>query len=154
MVASHSAFIGSIPEYYDRYLGPLIFEEYGADLARRVSAPHGGTVLETAAGTGIAARHLRNILSKDVRIIVTDLNEPMLEFAKRKFDSQDNSEFQPADATHLLFSNASYDAVVCQFSLMSFPDKSAAIQETARVLHPGGEFVFNLWYSFENNHLI
>ena len=154
MVASHSAFIGSIPQYYDEYLGPLIFEEYSADLARRVSVPSGGTVLETAAGTGIATRHLRNTLPKDVRIVATDLNEPMLEFAKRKFDSHDNIEFQPADATRLLFSNASFDAVVCQFSLMFFPDKLAAIQEAARVLRPGGAFVFNLWDSFQHNHLI
>lgn len=154
MAGSHTAFIGSIPQYYDQYLGPLIFEEYGTDLARRVSAPPGGTVLETAAGTGIATRHLRNALPKDVRIVATDLNEPMLEFAKLKFDSHDNIEFQPADATRLPFSNATFDAVVCQFSLMFFHDKPAAIQEVARVLIPGGTFVFSLWDSYAHNHLI
>ncbi len=80
MTASRAAFIGSIPEYYDQYLGPLIFEEYSADLARRVSVPPGGRVLETAAGTGIATRHLRNALPKDVRIVVTDLSETMLTY--------------------------------------------------------------------------
>jgi hypothetical protein len=60
--ASHAAFIGSIPEYYDQYLGPLMFEEYGAEVARRVSVTPGGAVLETAAGTGIATHHLRNTL--------------------------------------------------------------------------------------------
>jgi len=154
MAASYTAFIGSIPHYYDQYLGPLIFEEYGADLARRVSVPPGGAVLETAAGTGIATRHLCNTLSKDVRIVATDLNEPMLELAKRKFDSRDNIEFQPADATRLPFSNASFDAVICQFSLMFFPDKFATVQETARVLKPGGIFVFSLWDSSEHNHLV
>lgn len=154
MTASRAAFIGSIPEYYDQYLGPLIFEEYGADLARRVSVPPGGRVLETAAGTGIATRHLRNALPKDVRIVVTDLNEPMLEFAKRKLDSQANMEFQPADATQLAFADASFDAVVCQFSLMFFPDKPTAIQEVARVLKPDGTFVFSLWDSYAHNHLI
>lgn len=154
MSDSHMAFIGSIPQYYDQYLGPLIFEEYGADLARRVSVPYGGTVLETAAGTGIATRHLRNILPKDVRIVVTDLNEPMLQFAKHKFDSHDNIEFQPADATQLSFSNASFDAVMCQFSFMFFPNKLSAMQEVARVLKPGGIFVFNLWDSYTHNHLI
>ena len=154
MADSHTAFIGSIPQYYDQYLGPLIFEEYGADLARCVSAPPGGTVLETAAGTGIGTRHLRNALPKDVQIVVTDLNEPMLEFAKRKFDPHDNMEFQPADATGLSFPNASFDAVVCLFSLMFFDDKPAAIQEVARVLKPGGTFVFSLWDSYAHNHLI
>lgn len=154
MAASHTAFIGSIPHYYDHYLGPLIFEEYGADLARRVSVPPGGIVLETAAGTGIATRHLRTALPKDVQMIVTDLNEPMLKIAKRKFDSRSNMEFQSVDATRLSFSNATFDAVVCQFSLMFFPDKPAAIQEVARVLKPGGIFVFSLWDSYTHNHLI
>ena len=154
MTASHAAFIGSIPEYYDQYLGPLIFEEYGADLARRVSVPLGGTVLETAAGTGIVTRHLRNALPPEVRLVVTDLNEPMLECAKRKFDPQANLEFQPADATQLAFADASFDAVVCQFSLMFFLNKTTALQEVARVLKPGGTFVFSLWDSYAHNHLI
>lgn len=154
MVDSHTAFIGSIPHYYDHYLGPLIFEAYGADLAERVAVPPGGVVLETAAGTGIASRHLRSRLPKDVRLMVTDLNEPMLAFAKLKFDVQDNIAFQATDATRLPFPKASFDAVVCQFSLMFFPDKLTALQEAARVLKPNGTFVFNLWDSFEHNHLI
>lgn len=111
-------------------------------------------MLETAAGTGIATRHLRNMLPIDVQIVVTDLNEPMLKYAKSKFPSGTNIDFQSVDATRLSFSNASFDAVVCQFSLMFFADKSAAIQEVARVLKPGGVFVFSLWDSYAHNHLI
>ena len=154
MADSHTAFIGSIPEYYDKYLGPLIFEEYALDLARRVSVPAGGTVLETAAGTGIATRHLRDILPQDVKIVVTDLNESMLEYSKLKFNAHHNLEFQPADAVDLSFPSALFDAVVCQFSLMFFPDKQAALKEVARVLKPGGVFVFNIWDSYEHNHFI
>jgi len=154
MVDSHTAFIGSIPENYDQYLGPLIFEEYAIDLARQVSVPAGGTVLETAAGTGIATRHLRNVLPQDVKIVVTDLNESMLEYAKRKFNAHHNLEFQPADATDLSFPPAFFDAVVCQFSLMFFPDKQAALKEVVRVLKPEGVFIFNIWDSYEHNHLI
>lgn len=154
MVDSHTAFIGSIPEHYDQYLGPLIFEEYALDLARRVSVPAGGTVLETAAGTGIATRQLRNVLPQDVKIVVTDLNEAMLEHAKRKFNTHHNLEFQTADATNLSLPLAFFDAVVCQFSLMFFPDKQSALKEVVRVLKPEGVFVFNIWDSYEHNHLI
>ncbi len=154
MTDSHTAFIGSIPEYYDQYLGPLIFQDYAIDLARRVSVPRGGTVLETAAGTGIATRSLRKALRKDVCMVVADLNKPMLEIARRKFRSTSSMDFQSSDATHLAFADASFDAVVCQFSLMFFPDKAAAIQEAARVLKPGGIFVFSLWDSYEHNDLI
>jgi ubiquinone/menaquinone biosynthesis C-methylase UbiE len=78
----------------------------------------------------------------------------MLASAKRKCDPQANLEFQPADATQLGFADASFDAVVSQFSLMFFPDKAAALQEAARVLKPGGTFVFSLWDSYAHNHLI
>jgi len=54
MSDSHSAFIGEMPRNYDKYLGPLIFSEYAEDLAKRVSVPSGGVLLETAAGTGMA----------------------------------------------------------------------------------------------------
>ncbi len=48
----------SVPENYDRYLVPLIFDDYAADLAARVGVRAGGAVLETACGTGTVTRHL------------------------------------------------------------------------------------------------
>ena len=77
MTDSYSAFVGTIPENYDRYFVPLIFEAYAKDLAGRVSVPSGGAVLETAAGTGVATRHLRNALPTDINLVATDLNEEM-----------------------------------------------------------------------------
>jgi len=154
MTVAHAAFIGSMPEYYDQYLSPLIFEEYGADLARRLSVAPGGVVLEIAAGTGIATRHLRKGLPPEVRLVVTDLSQPMLACAKCKFDPLANMEYQLADARQLAFADASFDAVVCQLSLMFFPDKATTLQEVARVLKPGGTFVFSLWDSYAHNDLI
>jgi SAM-dependent methyltransferase len=153
MADSHTAFIGSIPEYYDQYLGPILFEEYALDLARRISVPAGGTVLEIAAGTGIATRHIRNILSQDVQFSVTDLNESMLEYSMQKFNGRNNMGFQAADAAKLSFPATSFDSVLCQFSLMFFPDKLSVLDEVVRVLKPGGVFVFNIWDSYEHNHL-
>lgn len=154
MIDSDTAFIGSIPEYYDQYFGPIIFEQYAQDLVRRISVPDGGTVLEIAAGTGIVTRHLRNALPQNVKVIATDLNESMLEYAQRKFNGYENIEFETAEADNLSYPPAFFDAVVSQFSLMFFPDKQIAINETARVLKPGGTFIFNIWDSFEHNHLL
>ena len=39
MAETNLSFSGSIPQLYDRYLGPVFFEPYAADLARRVAAP-------------------------------------------------------------------------------------------------------------------
>ena len=154
MTTSHSAFVGSIPDYYDQYLGPLIFEDYAADLAQRVSVSPSGTLLEIAAGTGIATRHLQHSLPPTARLVVTDLNEDMLACARRKFGPKDRAELLATDATRLAFADASFDTAVCQFSLMFFPDKLAALLEVARVLKPGGVFLFSLWDTFAHNHLV
>ena len=52
---------------------------------------------------------------------------------------------------HLPFDDASFDAVVCQFGVMFFPDKDGAFAEARRVLRPGGIFVFNAWDRIEAN---
>ena len=46
-------FTGSIPQLYDEYMVPLIFEQYAADLASRVTMLRPSCVLEIAAGTGV-----------------------------------------------------------------------------------------------------
>ena len=50
-----AAFVGSIPDLYERYLGPMLFEPYARDTARRFEGFE-GDLLETAAGTGRAMR--------------------------------------------------------------------------------------------------
>ena len=81
MSSADKLFTGSIPEIYDAYLVPLIFETYAADLAARVSEAAPGTVLETAAGSGVVPRALVPLLEKTARYVVTDLNQPMLDRA-------------------------------------------------------------------------
>ena len=51
----------------------------------------------------------------------------------------------------LPFADGSFDAVVCQFGVMFFPDKGAGYREALRVLRPGGVFLFNVWDRIEDN---
>ena len=67
MVATDKLFAGSIPEIYDRFLVPLIFEVYAADLAGRVAMAQPREVLETAAGTGVLTRALASQLAPSTR---------------------------------------------------------------------------------------
>jgi ubiquinone/menaquinone biosynthesis C-methylase UbiE len=143
-----AGFVGSIPEHYEQGLGPLIFVDYATDMARRVAADQPGRVLETAAGTGIVTRALRDLLPAGARLTATDLNPPMLEVARGKFRPGEQVEFQPADATALPFADASFDAVVCQFGVMFVPDKQKSYSEVFRVLAPGGHYTFNVWDSY------
>ena len=48
MSSDAAGFIGNIPQYYDQGLGPVIFAEYAADIARRTAAGRPARVLETA----------------------------------------------------------------------------------------------------------
>ena len=153
MPTQNAAFVGSIPENYDRYLGPVLFDPYAADLVSRLNVSADASVLELACGTGIVTRRLRDRLGSEVRLIATDLNDAMLSYAARKFKPEDAIEWKQADAADLPFADQSFDAVVCQFGLMFVPDKEKALSETYRVLKPGGTFLFNVWDAIEYNEL-
>jgi ubiquinone/menaquinone biosynthesis C-methylase UbiE len=144
-------FQGAIPENYDRYLGPVIFEPYAEDLVSRLKGKKFERVLEIACGTGIVTRRLRNTLPATTEIVATDLNPDMFEFAKAKFKSGEKVRWQQADACALPFPDASFGAVICQFGFMFVPDKPAAMRESYRVLRNGGLFLFNVWDSFDAN---
>ena len=146
-----SGFVGSIPQHYDQGLGPMIFVDYAADIAQRVAAGSPARVLETAAGTGIVTRKLRDALPTSTHLTATDLNPPMLEVARAKFRAGEQIEFQPADAMALPFADGSFDAVVCQFGVMFFPDKRKSYCEVLRVLAPGGRYLFSVWDSHRYN---
>jgi ubiquinone/menaquinone biosynthesis C-methylase UbiE len=141
----------SMPDIYDRHLGPVMFEPFAKDLARRVAVRAYEAVLETACGTGILTRQLRAHLPSTTRIVATDLSEPMLAYARMKLPGLQQVEWHPADATALPFPDASFGAVVCQFGLMFVPDKTAAIREARRVLTTDGFLVFNVMDSMDQN---
>jgi SAM-dependent methyltransferase len=149
----YSSVSGSVPENYDRGLGPVFFADFAADLAARIATGNPGSVLEIAAGTGIVSRRLRDVLPATVDLTVTDLNPSMLEVARAKFADGERIAFQPADATALPFPDHSFDAVACQFGVMFFPDKEAGYQEVYRVLSPGGRYVFSVWDSWRHNRI-
>src|SRR6516164_8255798 len=146
-----ASFIGNIPEHYDSGLGPMIFVDYAIDIARRAAACSPARVLETASGTGIVTRQLRNFLPPGVHLTATDLNAPMLEVARTKFRPGEEVAFQPADAAALPFSDGTFDAVVCQFGVMFFPQKDTSYREVHRVLAPGGRYLFSVWDSHRHN---
>ncbi|MFC5499373.1 class I SAM-dependent methyltransferase [Caenimonas terrae] len=148
-----SRFAGSIPQLYERYMVPLIFEPYAADLGRQVAALRPGSVLELAAGTGVVTRHLAQQLAPEVSIVATDLNQPMLDVAAQVGTARP-VRWQQADAMQLPFPDRSFDVVVCQFGVMFFPDKAKAFAQARRVLRPGGQLVFNVWDRIEENDMI
>jgi ubiquinone/menaquinone biosynthesis C-methylase UbiE len=151
MSAGDKVFAGSIPENYDRYMVPLIFECYARDIARRAAALSPKAVLETASGSGVVTRALAPGLSPDASYIVTDLNQPMLDYAATRQKQDSRIAWRKADAQSLPFEDAAFDLVCCQFGVMFFPDRPSAYREARRVLKPGGCFLFNAWDRIEEN---
>jgi len=151
MAGLDKEFTGSIPEIYQRYLVPLIFDPYAQDIAERVRTIGATDVLEIAAGTGVATRAIAKVLPPAARFLVTDLNQAMLDMARASLKDDPRLEWRQADALALPFADESFDAVVCQFGAMFFPDKRRGFKEALRVLKPSGVFLFNVWDSIEEN---
>jgi len=143
-------FAGSIPKIYETYLVPLIFAPYATDLADRLASKRVARVLEIAAGTGVVTRALAGVLPASASIVATDLNQAMLDQAAA-IGAGRPVEWRQADAMKLPFEDGAFDAVVCQFGVMFFPDKAKAFSEARRVLGPRGTFIFNVWDRIEEN---
>lgn len=151
MPGLETRFSGSVPENYDSGLGPFIFEYYALQMAERCAALNPERVLETAAGTGIVSKVLRECIAPDCSIIATDLNQPMVDYAAAKLGSDAGIDFAIADACQLPFEDGQFDAVVCQFGVMFYPDRQASYEEALRVLKSGGFYLFSVWDSWSEN---
>jgi ubiquinone/menaquinone biosynthesis C-methylase UbiE len=137
MASKDIAFSGSIPNLYHEHLGPMLFQPYARDMARRVAALGARRILETAAGTGIVTEAMAEALP-EAEIVATDLNQAMLDVAAARLDRPGVS-FRQADALALPFDDGGFDAVVTQFG------------EVRRLLRPGGAFLFSVWDRLEEN---
>ena len=151
MTQSDTMFAGSIPQFYDGLMVPMIFEAYAANMADLVAGLSPVSVIETAAGSGAVTRALAPRLSAGARYVVTDLNQPMLEYAAARQPADRRIEWRQADALDLPFEDATFDVICCQFGVMFFPDRVAGYAEARRVLRPGGRFVFSVWDRIEEN---
>jgi SAM-dependent methyltransferase len=133
MPADATGFNGSIPEYYDRFMGPVFFDPYAADLVTRAGPDLRGEVLEIACGTGRLSNRLLAALPG-----AHLPNDPRL-------------TLHTADALALPFADGGFDVALCQFGAMFFPDKRAAAAEVRRVLRPGGVYHLSVWGPHETN---
>ena len=132
---------GSMPERYDRWLGPTVFRPFAVDLAARVAGRHPARILELAAGTGVLTRELVAGAGA-AEVTATDLNEAMVEFGRLQVPG---AQWRQADALRLPFADGGFDAVACQFGVMFFPDRPAGFAEARRMLRPGGSLFVSVW---------
>lgn len=152
--ARDAAYVGAIPAHYHHGIGPFLFEPYALHTAERIRQLGPRRVLETACGTGIVTRRLREALPSGALLIASDLNEPMIAVAKQTLPASANVEWVKADMTRLGFVDGQFDALVCQFGLMFVPDKLAALREARRVLARQGTLLLTTWASLAHNPVV
>jgi ubiquinone/menaquinone biosynthesis C-methylase UbiE len=146
-----AVFAGPVPQLYDRYLGPILFQPFAEALAERLTEAD-RAILETASGTGIITSVVAAKLPQST-ILATDLNPAMLEVAADKVKAG-HLTWQQADAQSLPVTAGSFDVVLCGFGVMFMPNKGAAFRETRRALRPEGRFIFTVWDRIETNPLM
>lgn len=150
MTASDKVFSGSIAAIYESHMVPLLFAPYATEMAARVAAHAPHDVLEIAAGTGAVTTELLRQLPKEATVTATDLNQGMLDVAAAKISDR-RARLRSCDAQNLPFQDQSFDAVVCQFGVMFFPDKLIAYREAHRVLRKDGTYFLSVWDTLESS---
>ena len=130
--------------HYDQFFGPLFFEPYAIEVAKRIDPAPVSIALEIAAGTGRVTRHIRERIPASAKLIASDISEDMLAEAKKKLSHLD-IDWQNIDAQQLPFSDNSIDLVVCCFGYMFVPDKPKAFAEAISCFKTGRHvFIYNL----------
>jgi len=122
----------------DLVWGPEGLREEDAGLLGQLD---GKRVLEVGAG---AAQCSRWLASRGVAVVATDVSGGMLTAGGRLDDATGiRTQRVQADARALPFPDASFDVVFTAFGVLPFvPDADRVHDEAARVLRPGGRWVF------------
>ncbi|MFF2028243.1 class I SAM-dependent methyltransferase, partial [Streptomyces sp. NPDC058171] len=123
-------------EFYESAFVPAFFAQWAPILCDAAGVAPGQRVLDVGCGTGIVARTAADLVVPDGTIVGVDLNEAMLTVARRVV--RPDIEFRQGNADALPLPDQSFDTVLCQMSLMFFPDRPQALLEMARVVTPGG----------------
>jgi SAM-dependent methyltransferase len=125
---------------------------FGAAMIQQAGLREDAHVLDVAAGTGEPGLTVAALVPRG-RVTVTDLSERMLTIARETADRRGlrNLETRACDAGALPFEDASFDAVLCRFGFMFFPDVGAAGRELARVARPGARVCAAVWSTPEKN---
>jgi ubiquinone/menaquinone biosynthesis C-methylase UbiE len=133
---------------YEEIMVPALFEEWTEPLLDATGIKPGQRLLDVACGTGVLARAASPLVGPNGSVVGLDPNPGMLAVAAQLAPAVD---WQLGAVEALPFPGASFDAVVCQFGMMFFADRPAAIGEMLRVLKPGGALAFALWDTLENS---
>ena len=137
----------SVPDAYDRYLTPYLFEPWACELLARAGMREGAAVLDVASGPGCVARGAAMVVGAAGRVVASDISPAMLAVAAARSAAPGSApiEYTECSAAAIAADDDSFDVVMCQQGLQFFPDRLAAVREMRRVARPGGVVVVSTW---------
>jgi ubiquinone/menaquinone biosynthesis C-methylase UbiE len=137
----------SVPDAYDRYMRPQLFEPWAIDLIKTAGVVANQRVIDVASGTGVVAHLAAQVVGPAGSVLATDISAPMLAVsaARERPPSSAPIEFVTCSATELDAADGSFDFAFCQQGLPFIPDRRAALTEMRRVLVAGGKAAVSVW---------
>jgi ubiquinone/menaquinone biosynthesis C-methylase UbiE len=131
---------------------PFLFAPWAERLIQFADPRPGERVLDVGSGTGIIARLVAPIVGPTGSVTAIDLNPNMFTVA-RAIAKREHLKiaWHEGRAEALPFPDASFDLVLCQFALMFFTDRVAALAEMHRVLSGGGRLALNVWQGIDRH---
>ncbi|MGC4105172.1 MAG: class I SAM-dependent methyltransferase [Thermomicrobiales bacterium] len=130
-----------LADRYDRWVSPAGDGLTDPVLTDLIGPVAGARICAVGCGAGREARYLA---SREASVTGVDLSEPLLALAReRETTSPMGIRYLHGNAHTLTgLGDASFDGVVCYMALMDIPDLAKALDSIARILVPGGWFVF------------
>jgi SAM-dependent methyltransferase len=108
----------------------------------------GQRVLDVATGIGEPSITAAKVVGTSGHVLATDISRQMLAIAKERaafLRLQDIIEFKESDAENLDLANSSFDAALCRWGLMLFPNLDTAIGKIYSSLVSGGRLAAAVW---------
>jgi len=123
---------------YDKAMGFVERRLFGVEHRGWACSRAGANTLEVAIGTGLNLPYYPS----DVSVTGIDLSNEMLAVARARADRLGRDvNLREGDAHDLSFDDATFDSVVCTYSLCQIPDPLRAVNEMKRVLRLGGNLI-------------
>ena len=139
-------------EGYESYMVPTLFGPWATNLIQAADPRPGERVLDVGCGTGIVARQVASRLGASGAVTGLDLSPNMLAVARATAAREGVAiEWREGSAEQLPFPESSFDLVLCQFSLMFFADKAAALAEMRRVVTGNGRALVSVWQGLDRH---
>jgi ubiquinone/menaquinone biosynthesis C-methylase UbiE len=139
-------------ESYENYMVPGLFAPWSSHLIQIAKPQPGERVLDVACGTGIVARQIASGVGPQGTVIGLDRNPDMIDMARAAAEREGLTiEWQTGPAEQLPFPDGSFDLITCQFGLMFFSDRHAALLEMDRVLRTDGRVVLSVWQGLDRH---